>query len=81
MAKAKDLGGKNGLLGAGGTGGLGGNLSGNLTGKLNLNTGNNPGLVGGKGTGPTGGPLAIKAHGNVKGGGVDKSSVSRRPKV
>ena len=81
MAKAKDLGGKNGLLGAGGTGGVGGNLSGSLTGKLNLNTGNNPGLVGGKGTGPTGGPHAIKAHGNVKGGSVDKSSVSRRPKV
>lgn len=81
MAKAKDLGGKNGLLGAGGTGGNGGSISGNLAGKLNLNTGKPGALSGGKGSGPTGGPHEIKAHGNVKGGGVGKSSVSRRPKV
>jgi hypothetical protein len=79
MAKAKDLSGKNGLLGAGGTGGLGSNSGASPAGKINLNPGKP--IIGGKGSGPTGGPHAIKAHGNVKGGGVDKSSVSRRPKV
>jgi hypothetical protein len=81
MAKAKDLGGKNGLLGVGGTGGLGASISGNLPANLNLNPGKPTTLGGAKSFGSGGVPHQIKAHGNVKGGGVDKSAVSRRPKV
>jgi hypothetical protein len=81
MAKAKDLGGKSGLLGAGGTGGLSGSIGGSLAGKVNLNPGKPSTLVGGKSFGPGAAPHQIKAQGNVKGGSVDRSAVSRRPKV
>ncbi len=81
MTKVRDLTMRIGLPVAGGTDGPGSIPSGAFQGTLNLGPGGPSGQFVAKPDAPTSGPHVLKPHGITQGGGVDPSSVSRRPKV